>query len=99
MVTQDITVDGWALTMPSRKNWWKGSICNSIGQNMGYFLSYIGFLALNGIDSSENLWRPMLDLPSRPGVGLVSLSRLVRFMGTLILAITVLVCCSKRRSI
>ena len=44
MATQDIAVDGWALTMLSKKNRGKGPICNSIGQNIGYFLSYVGFL-------------------------------------------------------
>lgn len=91
MATQDIAVDGWALTMLSRKNRGKGPICNSIGQNIGYFLSYVGFLALNDVDSSENLWRPLLRLPSRPGTGLVSLGGFVKFMGSFMLVITVLV--------
>ncbi len=91
MATQDIAVDGWALTMLSRKNRGKGPICNSIGQNIGYFLSYVGFLALNDEQSSENLWRPLLRLPSRPGTGLVSLGGFVKFMGSFMLVITVLV--------
>jgi len=91
MATQDIAVDGWALTMLSKKNRGKGPVCNSIGQNMGYFLSYVGFLALNDAESSENLWRPLLRMPSRPGVGLVSLGGFVKFMGMFMLAITVLV--------
>lgn len=91
MATQDIAVDGWALTMLSKKNRGKGPICNSIGQNIGYFLSYVGFLALNDADSSENLWRPLLGLPSKPGVGLVSLGGFVKFMGSFMVIITVLV--------
>ncbi|KAK1738901.1 acetyl-CoA transporter [Skeletonema marinoi] len=91
MATQDIAVDGWALTMLSRKNRGKGPICNSIGQNIGYFLSYVGFLALNDVESSENLWRPLLRLPSRPGTGLVSLGGFVKFMGSFMLVITVFV--------
>jgi PAT family acetyl-CoA transporter-like MFS transporter 1 len=91
MATQDIAVDGWALTMLSKKNRGKGPICNSIGQNIGYFLSYVGFLALNDVDSSENLWRPLLRLPSRPGVSLVSLGGFVKFMGTFMLVITIMV--------
>ena len=91
MATQDIAVDGWALTMLSRKNRGKGPICNSIGQNIGYFLSYVGFLALNDVDSSENLWRPLLRMKSQPGTGLVSLGGFVRFMGGFMLVITVLV--------
>jgi len=44
--TQDIAVDGWALTMLSRENVGWASTCNSVGQTAGYFLGNILFLAL-----------------------------------------------------
>ena len=44
MATQDITVDGWALTMLSRDNVGYASVCNSIGQSFGYFLANQGEL-------------------------------------------------------
>ena len=47
MATQDIAVDGWALTMLSRRNVGYASTCNSIGQTVGYLSSYIIFIALN----------------------------------------------------
>jgi len=96
MATQDIAVDGWALTMLSKKNRGKGPICNSIGQNIGYFLSFVGFLALNDVDSSENLWRPLLGLAPKPGVGLVSLGGFVKFCGAFMLGITVLISLFKK---
>jgi PAT family acetyl-CoA transporter-like MFS transporter 1 len=96
MATQDIAVDGWALTMLSKKNRGRGPICNSIGQNIGYFLSFVGFLALNDPESSETLWRPMLRRPSIPGVGLVSLGGFIRFMGYFMLATTFVVALFKR---
>ena len=88
MATQDIAVDGWALTMLSKKNRKRGPVCNSIGQNIGYFLSFVGFLSLNDIESSERIWRPLLRIPSNPEKGLVSLGAFIRFMGFLTLAIT-----------
>jgi len=88
MATQDIAVDGWALTMLSKKNRGRGPVCNSIGQNFGYFLSFVGFLAFNDADSSENLWRPLLGLKSKPGEGVVSLGGFIRFMGFFMLAVT-----------
>jgi PAT family acetyl-CoA transporter-like MFS transporter 1 len=91
LATQDIAVDGWALTMLSKKNRGRGPICNSIGQNIGYFLSFVGFLALNDPESSEMLWRPLLRLPSRPGMGLVSLGGFIRAMGYFMLATTIAV--------
>ncbi|XP_030751812.1 acetyl-coenzyme A transporter 1 [Sitophilus oryzae] len=44
--TQDIAVDGWALTMLKKCNVGHASTCNSIGQSAGFFLSYVVFMAL-----------------------------------------------------
>lgn len=44
MATQDIAVDGWALTMLSKAHVGYGSTCNTIGQALGYFLAHVGFL-------------------------------------------------------
>ena len=96
MATQDIAVDGWALTMLSRRNRGRGPVCNSIGQNLGYFLAFVGFLALNDPESSEKLWRPMLGLKSDPTNGLVSLGSFIKFMGFVMLAITTLVALFKK---
>jgi len=91
MATQDIAVDGWALTMLSKNNRGRGPICNSIGQNIGYFLSFVGFLALNDAESSETIWRPLFRLPSKPGQGLVSLGGFIKFMGIFMVVITAIV--------
>ncbi|GLH02093.1 Acetyl-coenzyme A transporter 1 [Gryllus bimaculatus] len=48
--TQDIVVDGWALTMLKRCNVGHASTCNSVGQTAGYFLGYIVFM---GLESAE----------------------------------------------
>ena len=47
MATQDIAVDGWALTMLSKDNVGYASMCNSIGQSLGIFLANQGFIALS----------------------------------------------------
>lgn len=96
MATQDIAVDGWALTMLSKKNRGRGPVCNSIGQNLGYFLAFVGFLALNDPDSSEKLWRPLLGLKSNPHKGLVSLGGFIRFMGMVMIALTTFVAIFKK---
>ncbi|KHJ45017.1 AmpG permease [Trichuris suis] len=44
--TQDIVVDGWALTMLSPENVGYASTCNVVGQTAGYFLGNVVFLAL-----------------------------------------------------
>ncbi|KAK3885811.1 hypothetical protein Pcinc_010005 [Petrolisthes cinctipes] len=52
--TQDIAVDGWALTILSRENIGWASTCNSVGQTAGYFLGYVVFLALESRDFCVN---------------------------------------------
>ena len=98
MATQDIAVDGWALTMLSKKNRGRGPVCNSIGQNLGYFLAFVGFLALNDPGSSEKLWRPLLRMKSNPNKGLVSLGGFIRFMGMVMIALTTFVAIFKKEA-
>ena len=45
--TQDIAVDGWALTLLHEENKAYASTAQTIGLNTGYFLSFTVFLALN----------------------------------------------------
>jgi len=45
--TQDIAVDGWALTMLSKKNVGYAGTCNSVGQTAGYFMAFSGFFGLS----------------------------------------------------
>ncbi|KAJ1432975.1 acetyl-coenzyme A transporter 1-domain-containing protein [Ochromonadaceae sp. CCMP2298] len=68
MATQDIAVDGWALTMLSREAVGYASVCNSIGQVLGIFMANQGFIALSdakwchvflGINGG-----PLIDLPT-----------------------------------
>ncbi|CAK0800374.1 unnamed protein product [Prorocentrum cordatum] len=44
--TQDIAVDGWALTMLRRENVGYAATCNAIGQTLGYTLGFTGFMVL-----------------------------------------------------
>ena len=52
LASQDIAVDGWALTMLSEKNVGLASTCNAVGQMIGFFVCFTGFLTLNsyGVD-------------------------------------------------
>ena len=43
--TQDICVDGWALTLLSKRNVGYASTCNAVGQTLGNLLSYVGWIA------------------------------------------------------
>jgi PAT family acetyl-CoA transporter-like MFS transporter 1 len=85
MATQDIAVDGWALTMLSKENVGYASTCNTIGQLFGYFLSNQGFVAL-----SDGLWcQRFLGMDGTRG--LVTLHSFVAVFGWVFLVVTLLV--------
>ncbi|OMJ07994.1 putative membrane protein, partial [Smittium culicis] len=72
--TQDIAVDGWALTLLSKENLAYASTCQTIGLNCGYFLSFTVFLAFNTVDFSNKYFRSVpLDY------GLVQLGQYMRW--------------------
>lgn len=84
--TQDIAVDGWALTMLRRCNVGHASTCNSVGQTAGYFLGYVVFIALESADFCNTYLR------SEPHTdGLVTLPGFLYFWGLIFLATTTLV--------
>ncbi|KAJ7054940.1 acetyl-coenzyme A transporter 1-domain-containing protein [Mycena amicta] len=60
--TQDIAVDGWALTLLSPENLSYASTCQTIGLNTGYFTSYTVFLALNSETIASQWGVPRLTL-------------------------------------
>lgn len=76
MATQDIAVDGWALTMLSEKNVGHASTCNSVGQTLGFFVAYVGFLALHDPATCNAYFRsaPLDD-------GIISLPGFMNFWG------------------
>ncbi|KAI0344059.1 MFS general substrate transporter [Trametopsis cervina] len=60
--TQDIAVDGWALTLLSHENLPFASTCQTIGLNTGYFASFTVFLALNSETFASKWGLPRLYL-------------------------------------
>lgn len=92
--TQDIAVDGWALTMLKRSNVGHASTCNSVGQTAGYFLGYVAFMAL---ESSEFCNTYLRTEPAPEG--LVTLSGFLWFWGLVFLATTTLVALFKKETL
>ncbi|XP_071446558.1 acetyl-coenzyme A transporter 1 [Hetaerina americana] len=89
--TQDIAVDGWALTMLKRSNVGHASTCNSVGQTSGYFLGYVVFMALESADFCNNYLR---STPSPKGI--VTLSSFLYFWGLVFIVTTTLVWIGKK---
>ncbi|KAF9320395.1 hypothetical protein BGZ91_004743 [Linnemannia elongata] len=81
--TQDIAVDGWALTLLSKENLSYASTAQTIGLNTGYFLSFTVFLAFNSSEFSNKYFRT-----TPQDVGLVPLGGYLKFWAMMYLAIT-----------
>ena len=47
MATQDVAVDGWALTLLARRNVGLASTANAVGQTVGFFAAFTGYMALS----------------------------------------------------
>ncbi|KAF5285553.1 hypothetical protein FQR65_LT13187 [Abscondita terminalis] len=89
--TQDIAVDGWALTMLKKCNVGHASTCNTVGQTAGFFLSYVLFMALESPTFCNNYLR---SVPEKEG--LVSLAGFLYFWGWIFLFTTTIVAIMKK---
>ncbi|WRT63922.1 uncharacterized protein IL334_000849 [Kwoniella shivajii] len=84
--TQDIAVDGWALTLLSQPNLSYASTAQTIGIGIGNALSFTVFLAFNSVDFSNKYFRSTpLEYP------LVSLGGFLRFWAVVFVFITILI--------
>ncbi|XP_076180592.1 acetyl-coenzyme A transporter 1 isoform X2 [Ptiloglossa arizonensis] len=84
--TQDIVVDGWALTMLKRCNVGYASTCNSVGQTAGYFMGYVLFMALESAEFCNSYLR---STPSSEGM--LTLPGFLYFWGWIFIITTTLV--------
>ena len=82
--TQDIAVDGWALTLLSPANISYASTAQTVGLTAGHFLSYTVFLALSAGDFADKWFRK---IPTHQG--LMSLGGYLSFWGWFYLLVTV----------
>ncbi|KAI0897574.1 MFS general substrate transporter [Annulohypoxylon nitens] len=82
--TQDIAVDGWALTLLTPGNVSYASTAQTVGLTAGQFLSYTVFLAFNSGDFANRYFRAV---PSEEG--LLSLGGYLTFWGWAYIAITI----------
>lgn len=82
--TQDIAVDGWALTLLTPGNVSYASTAQTVGLTAGQFLSYTVFLAFNSADFANKYFRSVpID------EGLMSLGGYLKFWGWAYIAVTI----------
>ncbi|CAF0971281.1 unnamed protein product [Brachionus calyciflorus] len=93
--TQDIAVDGWALTMLSKENVSWGSTCNTVGQTAGWFVGNVLFLTIESADFSNKYIRPFLGLEEQ-SYGICPIDKFMYFFGLVFLVSTTLVLIFKK---
>ncbi|XP_050521736.1 acetyl-coenzyme A transporter 1-like isoform X2 [Daktulosphaira vitifoliae] len=84
--TQDIVVDGWALSMLKKENIGYVSMCNSAGQAFGIFLGYVLLIMLE----SESFCNNWLRLHPTSG-GLITFQGYLYFWGCIFIMVTTLI--------
>lgn len=84
--TQDIAVDGWALTILSKKSLSYASTAQTVGLNTGYFLSFTIFLTFN---SSDFMNRYLRNEPL--DYGLISFGGYLKLAGIIYIIVTIYV--------
>lgn len=97
MATQDIAVDGWALTLLSAKNVGYAMVCNSIGQSLGAYMSFNGLISFTDPVWCERhsklieMMVPWGGYTYTHGQAIVTLESFIRLVGWLFVASTALV--------
>lgn len=81
--TQDIAVDGWAISLLSSQNIAYASTAQTVGLTAGQFLSYTVFLAFNSKDFANKWFR---SVPQE--AGLLGLGGYLKFWGWAYLLVT-----------
>lgn len=84
--TQDIAVDGWALTILSKPALSYASTAQTVGINIGFFLSFTIFLAFNSPDFANKYLR---SIPSSEGV--ITLGQYMTYAGVFYLVMTLII--------
>ncbi|CAG5101472.1 Oidioi.mRNA.OKI2018_I69.YSR.g17122.t1.cds [Oikopleura dioica] len=92
VATQDIVVDGWALTLRSRKNAGAAANCNAAGQTLGAFFGYGFFMALSDADFVNKCLRSAENSSPLP---LVTTAGYFAFWGACFIILTVLIAALK----
>lgn len=82
--TQDIAVDGWAISLLSIQNISYASTAQTVGLTAGHFLSYTVFLAFNAPDFANQWFRT-----TRQDYGLITLGGYMEFAGWAYLIVTI----------
>ena len=95
VATQDIAVDGWALTLLRPENVGYASTANTVGQSAGVMMAYGLLMALDSADFCNRWVRSPLGLSSSP-TGLVTMASFMQYWGAFFMVSTLALWALKR---
>jgi len=90
--TQDICIDGWAVTILSPENSSKAPICSHVGQTLGYLLSFAVFMILQNVDYCNQFFRSEESFSTDP---ILTLGSFLFYLGCLFLFAATCICVLK----
>ena len=96
VATQDIAVDGWALTMLRPENVGYASTANTVGQTLGITLAYGLLMGLDSPGFSNAYVRAPLGWPPNDAAGVVTMAGFMQFWGCVFIAATLALWAFKR---
>jgi MFS transporter, PAT family, solute carrier family 33 (acetyl-CoA transportor), member 1 len=92
--TQDIAVDGWAIALLKKRNVCYTATCNSVGQVVGFTISYAVLLVFESKDfCNQFIFKEERD------VGLISFAEFLQFCGIAFIVVTIFVGIFKKENI
>lgn len=91
--TQDIAVDGWALTLLEGDQVQYSSTCQTVGLNSGYFTAFTIFLALSSPEFCNNYLRR-----EAGSGGILEIAPFLKFWGLMSLLATLIVALFKKET-
>ena len=89
IASQDIVVDGWSVAIFASSNLQWASTCQTLGQDIGYFLGSTVLMTLESSNFTNRYIRQPLSFTVRP-YGLVSLEQFTFFWGILFLVVSIM---------
>ena len=89
IASQDIVVDGWSVALFASSNLQWASTCQTLGQDIGYFLGSTVLMTLESSNFTNRYIREPLSFTTRP-YGLFSLEQFTFFWGILFIVVSIL---------
>ena len=95
LASQDICIDGWALTLLKNYNLQWASTCQTVGQTLGRFIGFSVLMTFESANFTNRFLRKPFSFEEKP-YGLFTLNQFLRFWGIIFLLIAFYITLSRK---